>query len=702
MIAIYKREVRAFFNSFIGWLFLAATLLMLGIFFTVYNIIYGDPNLAYTLQRVVFLFMLAIPILTMRILAEDRKQKTDQLILTAPVTIGKIVLGKYLALLSVYLIPVVIIGITPIILSFYGNFQVGVSYTALLGFLLYGAFALSLGLFVSSLTESIIISAVITFAALFLGYIMSGLCGIISQTGNLLTKILSAFDIIGRFDELSNGTLYVPAVVYYISFTLFMLFCTTQSIQKRRYSTSGKGLKIGAYSSGMVIIAAALTVGVNVIAAKLPENIISIDVTSNKMYTLTDVTKEFVSGLEDDVTIYVLANEQYKDDNLDKTIGKIGELSKHIKISYIDPAVNPRFYSQYSSTEPTQNSIIVAGTERSRVIDYNDVYEYEMDYSLYQYQITGYDGEGQLTSAIAYVTTDDMPKIYIVIGHNELEFEGLYTQSIQKENIDYEELSLLNVEAIPDDAQAIILNAPTTDYSTDDVNKVIDYLNKGGNAVIVPTWTEDKLTNFEKILDYYKVSLVDGMIIEGDSGMYNTNPFYILPQINYDEITSSVINAAVFAPFAQGLSYDEANEAIHYTSLLESSSTSYSKVNLATSSDYKKEEGDIDGPFTIALKAVKELDDGGLSRAVIVATENLFTKMADERVPGNNVKLFSSVLSALVEHESSISIPVKSYYISNLIFSSRICALVGIFTIIVIPLFCIVVGFAIWFKRRKQ
>lgn len=702
MIAIYKREVRAFFNSFIGWLFLAATLLLLGIFFTFYNIFCGYPSIVYVLQNVVFLFMIAIPILTMRILAEDRKQKTDQLILTAPVTIGKIVLGKYLALLSVYLIPVLIIGSAPIILSSRGNFQVGVSYTALLGFLLYGAFALSLGLFVSSLTESIIIAAVITFAALFLGYIMSGLCSIISQTGNLFTKILSAFDIIGRFDELSNGTLYVPAVVYYISFTLFMLFCTTQSIQKRRYSASGKGLKIGAYSSGMIIIAAALTVGVNVIAAKLPENIISIDVTSNKMYTLTDVTKEFVSDLEDDVTIYVLASEEYKDDNLDKTIGKIEELSKHIKMSYIDPAVNPRFYSQYSSTEPTKNSIIVAGPERSRVIDYNDIYEYEMDYSAYQYQITGYDGEGQLISAIAYVTTDDMPKIYIITGHNELEFEGLYTQAIQKENIDYEELSLLNVEAIPDDAQAIILNAPTMDYSTDDANKVIDYLDKGGNAVIVPTWTEDRLTNFEKILDYYKVSLVDGMIIEGDSGMYNTNPFYILPQINYDEITSSVSNAAVFAPFAQGISYDEANETIHYTSLLESSPVSYSKVNLATSSDYNKEEGDIDGPFTIALKAVKELDDGGLSRAVIVATENLFTKMADERVPGNNVKLFISVLSALVEHESSISIPVKSYYISNLIFSSRICALVGIFTIVIIPLFCLVTGFGIWFKRRKQ
>ena len=155
----------------------------------------------------------------------------------------------------------------------------------------------------------------------------------------------------------------------------------------------------------MIVVAAALTVGVNIVVCQLPESMISLDVTSNKMYTLTDDTKEFVSGLADDVTIYVLAGEEYKDDNLDKTIGKIEGLSSHIKISYIDPAVNPRFYSQYSSTEPTYNSLIVAGPERSRVIDYNDIYEYEMD-SSYQYQITGYDGEGQLASALAYVTTD--------------------------------------------------------------------------------------------------------------------------------------------------------------------------------------------------------------------------------------------------------------------------------------------------------
>lgn len=702
MIAIYKREVRSFFNSFIGWLFLAVTLFIMGMYFTVYNIIYGYPNISSVLQSVIFLFMIAIPILTMRILAEDRKQKTDQLIFTAPVTIGKVVLGKYLALLSVFAIPVVVIGITPIILSFFGNFQMGISYTALLGFFLYGALALAIGLFLSSLTESIVIAAVTTFAALFLGYLMEGLCSIISQTGNIVTKVLSAFDLIGRFDEMVSGSFYVPSVVYYVSFTLFMLFCTNQSIQKRRYSISSKGLKRGAYSLGMVIAAAVLTVGVNIAVNQLPENMLSLDVTSNKLYTLTKETEDFVSGISDDITIYVLTNEEYKDGNLDKTISKIKSLSKHITVSYTDPSVNPRFYADYSTTEPSSNSLIVVGPKRSRVIDYNDIYEYEMDYTYYDYRLTGYDGEGQIVSALAYVTTDDMPKVYIVTGHNELAFEGAYTQAIQKANIDFEELSLPKIGEIPEDAQAIILNAPTADYSADDANKVIDYLEKGGNAVIIPTWTQEKLTNFEKILDYYKVSLVDGMIVEGNSGMYYSNPFYIFPKINSDDITESVRNAAVFSPYSQGLSYDDEAEGIYYKALLESSEDSYSKVNLETSDDYGKEDGDIDGPFTIALKAEKTLEDGSISSAIIISTENMFTESADNLVPGNNIKLFSGVLSSLVEHESSVSIPVKYYDSTNLVFPTRIYAVVAVITIIIIPLCCLITGFIIWYSRRKR
>ena len=134
MRAIYKRELKSFFHSFVGWLFLAATLFLAGIYFTVYNIMSGYPTISYVLQSIVFLFIMTIPILTMRVLSEERKYKTDQLILTAPVSVGKIVTGKYLALVTVLAIPTVLVGVTPLFLMRAGEFQTGISYASLAGF----------------------------------------------------------------------------------------------------------------------------------------------------------------------------------------------------------------------------------------------------------------------------------------------------------------------------------------------------------------------------------------------------------------------------------------------------------------------------------------------------------------------------------------------------------------------------------------
>ncbi|MCM1087543.1 MAG: Gldg family protein [Muribaculaceae bacterium] len=702
MIAIYKREVQSFFHSMIGWLFLAVTLFIQGLYFTVYNIVYGYPNTSVVLQGALFIFLMMMPILTMRSIAEDRKLKTDQLILTAPVTVGRIVLGKYLALLTVFAVPVVIIGVTPLLLSFTGSFQMAVSYTALLGFILYGALALAIGLFLSSLTENVVIAAVLAFVVLFLGYMMSGLCSLISTTGNVLTRALSAFDMVGRFDEMAGGSLYVPSVVYYLSLIFFLLFCTKQSIQKRRYGVSGKGKKVGVCNLSAVIAALVLTILVNVGVGMLPGKFLSFDMTTNKLYTLTKDTENFVKGLSEDLTIYVLASESGMDSNLDKMIRKIETLSEHITVSYVDPSVNPLFYSNYTETAPSSNSLIVTGPQRSRVIDYNDIYVYEMDYASYQSQITGYDGEGQIVSAFAYVTTDDMPRIYGITGHGELALEGQFEQAVQKENVEYQELSLLTVEEIPEDAQAIILNAPTADYSSDDADKVLAFLEKGGNAVIIPTWTGESMPNFERILAYYGVSIEEGMIVEGDNSKYYSNPFCLFPQINYDELTVSVFDAAVFAPFTQGIIYDEETQDISYVPLLETSEASYSKVDVETATDYTKSEEDIDGPFVIALKAEKNVQDNAVSDVVIVATEQMFSESADSVVPGNNLKLFGNVISSLVEHESSILIPVKYYDANLLSFRARTCIVIGVLTILVMPVASLAVGFVIWFLRKRR
>lgn len=707
MKAIYKRELKSYFCSFTGWLFVAVNLFMMGLYFIVYNMLIGYPTIAYVLQSIAFTFIVTIPILTMRVLSEERKNRTDQLILTAPVSVGKIVLGKYLALLTVLALPVAFMGVLPFFLMQGGEVQLGVSYASLLGFFLYGGLALAIGLFLSALTESVVIAAVLSFGALFLGYIMPGIANLLTTTGTTavttaIARILSCFDMVGRFDTLASGYFELEAVVYYVTASGLALFCTAQVIQKRRYSVSGGGIKLGAYSVSGIIMAVVLTVALNLGLNYVPEQYSSFDLTENRLYALTEETKAFLGELSEDVTIHVLAEEGAGDADLEKTLARIKDQSGHVRVNYVSPSKNPNFYQNYTQEAPAAGSLIVEGEKRSRVVDYNDIYTYEMDYANYSYQTTAYDGEGQIVSAIAYVTTEDMPVFYAIGGHGELELEDKFINAMEKENVSCEQLMLYSVDEIPDDAQGVILNAPTNDYSKEDADKVISYLNQGGNALIVSTMAEGKMTNFQSILSCYGVTEIEGTIVEQDRSFYYQNPYYLFPNIEPAGVTEPLTDGLVFAPFSRGLSYDESREDVYCTPLLTTSGSAFSKTDITDSSDYSKGAADIDGPFAVSLEVEKSTEDGSISHAYIVGGESLFTSLADEMAPGNNVKLFCSMISSLADHESTVAIPVKSLSMPNLVFNAQTAYIAAVVCVIVIPLAALAAGFVIWFRRRRR
>lgn len=702
MKAIFKREFKSYFHSFIGCLFIGAILFITGIYVTVYNLLSGLPNITYALSGVLFIFILSVPILTMKILAEERRLKTDQLLLTAPVTVGKIVTGKFLALASVFTIPVLVIGIYPLILRMFGEAPLSESYVAIAAFYLYGLTCIAIGIFVSSLTESQVIAAVISFAVLFLGYIMAGICNMISSTGNMLTDLLSAFDLVSRFERLIAGMLDIKSVVYFITITVLMLFLTAQSIQKRRYSVSVKSLSMGAYSSLSVTISIAIAVILNLLAGEIPSKYTTFDVTENRLYSLTNETIEMLGALEEDISIYVISGESTQDATLAKTLQQYSGLSEHIAISYVDPMVNPNFHTQYTDSSISRNSLIVVGDKRSKVVDYSTIYETRVDYTTYSSSITGYDGEGQITSAISYVTSDDMPKMYIIEGHGELGLETDFYDMIAKANIDYESINLLQYDSIPEDAECIVINAPTSDFSQDDADKVLSYLENGGNALLITTWTgEEKMENFQKILEFYGVSVADGMVLEGETDRYYQSPFYLLPKVEYDEVTGSVSDSFVFVPYAQGLLLpEETGDDLSLTPLLTTSDSAYVRTDVNNTADYAKKEGDAAGPFTLGVKAVKT-KEASESTALIYSSESIFTDSADVMVSGANKKLFAGSLGALAEETAGIAIPVKSYEMNYLTIPQSNIVMMGLTITVIIPLAILVLGFIVWFGRRK-
>lgn len=706
MIAILKREWKTYFQNITGWLFIAAVIALYGLYFLAYNLRGGYPYISYALSAIAFILLIAVPILTMRSLAEERHSKTDQLMLTAPVSLGKIVFGKYLAMVGVFTMAILVIMVSPLVLAIYGTVPMGESYVAILGFWLYGCACIAIGMFVSSLTESQVIAAVLTFAALFLGYMMSGITGLISSSGNLLTTILGAYDIYTPLDGFMNGCLDLTSVVYYISVIGICLFLSCQSIQKRRWSVSVKKLTTGMFSGGMILVGFAVAVAANLIVRELPQAWTSIDATSTKLYSLTDETKEYAKNLSQDVTIYVLASEKNADTTLAETLQRYEELSDYIHVEYVDPSVNPLFYQQYTQTAPTTNSLIVVGAERSKLINYNNIYEYSYDYTNYSSSVTGYDAEGQITSAIEYVmmAQSELPIVYEIQGHGETKLTGGFKEVVEKANVTLSDLTLLEVDAVPEDAAAIVINGPTSDFSSDDAKKVIEYLGNGGKAIIVSNFQHQGLANFESVLAEYDVARVEGIVMENDNGYYYGNtPYYLLPEVSYSSYTSSVSSEYIFAPYSEGFSYPEESEEVGYTALLTTSDSAVSKVNTQRVTTSKYEEGDIEGPFALAL-AVEKTVGGETTQLVLLGSSEIFTDGADEIVSGNNSKMFSDILSSMVESEelSASVIPVKEYTLGTITVTSAVTILAGLAATVLIPIILIVIGIVIWAIRRKK
>lgn len=706
MAAIYKRELKAFFFSVVGWLYIAVMIAVMGLYFFICNMLIGYPTISYMLQADVFLIVFTIPILTMRSLSEERKHKTDQLILTAPVSVGKIVMGKYLAMVTLFAVPLVVFGITPFLLMRAGAFQMGMSYTSLLGFFLYGCLGLAIGLLVSSFTESVVVSAVITLVIMFAGYVMGGICGLISTSGttrfaDIAVKILNCFDMVSRFDILSSGYFEVEAVVYYLTFIAFVLFCTAQSIHKRRYAFAGRGIKIGAYSIFNIAVGAALTVLLNIGLSYIPEQYTSFDVTANKIFTITEDTVQFVTNLSKDVTIYVLADENAKDGDLDKMLQQMKGYSDHVRVEYVSPIANPMFYYNYTDSRPSDNSLIVVGENDSAVLEYSELYILQMNYETYENEIVGIDAEGQLISAIMRVTSEEKPKFYVVLGHGELVFDDTFHDALNKENVDYEYLELYSVDEIPSDATALIFNAPVSDYSNDDVEKVLDYLDRGGNAFIIPTLTDESMDNFEKILGYYGVSVVDGLIVELDRSSYYQSPYFLFPYMEYMDLTENLYGGTVFAPVSRGLIYDEDADDVRYVPFLMTSDESFSKTSNLDAEDYRKGAADIDGPFVIGMQAERPAQDGEISQAVIVATEQMFTYEADSMVPGYNVKLFGNIVASLADRDISVTVPIKYYEIGNLVFREKTIR-ISFIVISLLAVACLLAAIFVPLRRRNK
>lgn len=474
---------------------------------------------------------------------------------------------------------------------------------------------------------------------------------------------------------------------------------------KFKEALSNKRIRYGTYTSVMTLGVIAIVIIINLLVGQLN---LKFDLTTNKMFSISDQTKTVVSELNKDVNIYTTYQTGSENIQFIEMLDKYKDLSSKIKITNKDPNLNPTFMQKYVKGTETiaSGSIIVESGDRFKVLSPYDLVDYQPNYQTYSYQATGIALESKVTGAIQYVTTDNLPIAYVIEGHEEFELPSTAQKSLEDENYEVKSLNILTTGAIPDDASILIINPPTRDYSKDEAKIVTDYLTKGGRAIFTLSMYREDMTNYESILASYGVKPQNKLIVEGDSS-YSApnNPITLMPNIESHDITNSITSNKlnILLGNTQGIEIlEEKNANTKITPLLTTSKSAYAKSN-DESVTLAKESGDIEGPFNLAVLIEDSWFNDSQSyqsKVVVISTYNLFGNYGYGSLA--NTDLFMNSINYLVDKQDSIYIRSKSLAVEQLSLNATQALILCGISVILIPIVILVIGAVIWFRRKNK
>lgn len=772
MKAVYKKELKSYFQSMTGCVFIAFLIAFTGIYFMAYNMTAGYPYFSYTLSGSLIVFIVGIPLITMRSFAEERKNKTDQLLLTAPVSLWNVVAGKYLAMATVIAIPNLIFCMFPLIIKSQGTAYLTVDYISILMFFLLGCVFASIGMFLSALTESQIIAYIGTFGILLMLYLWDGILSLFPNTAvsglvfvillllaaafyiwrmtnsfviaggagavgiaaaaavyfvkatlyeNLFTELLGRFALANVFTDITqNSIVDVSGIVLYLSIIALFLFLTVQSIRRRLWESAAK--KHGAYSVTMTAVFLAIIVVVNLIACQIPEKFRKIDVSSTKIYEISDTTKDFLKETDKEISMKVLAVKENTDERIVTFLNKYVALSDKIRMEWIDPVLHPSALSEYETTE---NTIVISCEETGKktTVSFDDILVMD-EYSYYYYGSTSYtsfDGEGQLTSALNYVTGEETKKVYVSTGHGEQELSETITEMMNKSGYELSEVNLLMSTSVPDDCDLLIMNAMTSDLTEDEKTMLQTYLQQGGKVTILLGETEgDKLPNLTSIMSEYGMTMENGYIAD-TTRCYQNNPYCIFPELTVSgDLAEQIKSEMTLVMNTHGMTVnDPARDTITTVPFMSTSDQAfavtqqdqkqgeyilgaYAKETVSESSSDTKETETSEENEGENAEVSEESAEGTEkeSRLTVISAGSLINEqITDTFTELENTQLFMNVAAANFENVKNVSIEAKSLSVEyNAV---QHAGLFGTLMIFGIPAVVLLSGFVVWYRRRK-
>ncbi len=465
----------------------------------------------------------------------------------------------------------------------------------------------------------------------------------------------------------------------------------------------GRIFRNGLYSTAILAAAVVLVVLINLIVQAIPTTYTEFDLSEGGLYTLSDTSVQVAEGLTQDVTIYYLCETGSEDAIITRLLDQYAVSSSHIHWEQKDPALYPTFASQYGAQQVSGGSLILDAGTGSDVLDAVDFYVY--DYSDYYNYSVRFDGEQQITSSLYRLTSGEASQAYYTTNHGERALSDSLVDALEAQNIQTQELNLLS-STIPEDCALLIINCPASDFTgpegaVDEIGMLEEYLAAGGK-VLLTTDAYYSTPNLDAVMAEFGLSRVDGLIVEGDANhsLYGYS-YYLLP--DYAVTTESTAldgldtSAYLLMQMAQGIQITQ-NDSVTAEPLLTTSSSAYSKTAGYEMTTTDKEEGDIDGPFNLAVWA--QNDTTG-AQVIWVGCSNMDDATLYMSVPGNCDFLVGCAAS-LTGQSSDILIDAKALEADQLAIPAGTATVVGLVFLLAVPAGLLIAGAVVTIRRRRR
>ena len=643
MKAIWKREMQGYFFTAAGYVFLGVFLTVSSVLFYLEILSQRSGDLPTFIGEMSYLWMLLSPVLTMRLLAEEKQKKTDQLLWTSPVSLPRIILGKYLAAVTVLAAAAFLTLFYALIVAIYGQVypaELAVNY---LGFILQGCAFAALDLFLSSCAATPATAAVLAFGANFLLWILDLLENAVQA--EWIAGLLRFCSLYARNEPFLMGQLSWAGILFDLSVIAFFLALTVFREDRKRSGGGRDGRKAaslkervrhclrGQVSAALMVLLAVSLAAVNTAATQMErKNGWRADFSFNRISTHSAVTKDTIEHLAHPVHLYALFRKGNEDAPLTELLDRYAAASEKITWEQTDPALNPGIVSRFSTeTEtPAEDSLIVfcEETGRWRILGPEDYVSLGMDPDTGEYTYEGWTYERSVTNAIAWVTRESVPQVMIVQGHGELDGEtvthldGLLTANrFEVAYADLADAAALSPENL------LVFLGPQKDLNEEELERVRAFGEAGGSFLFACDYTDpiDKMPGYAALLRSYGFLPMKGIVLADRNApetYYNGNRIYLIPEMCSTDLTMDLIGSGADRLLLPGCrafeTPEESDRNLMVSPVLRSGEGSYLKATDAMSVELEKKEGDPSGPFALALQARRVTGEGFLSRAFVI------------------------------------------------------------------------------------